>query len=138
MAIFATQDGAVSPKQELIAFALLVDEFQPVWEIYIGQFITRFIPHSDHTLADGIGQLNVYCQIPDDEYMSDVHFNEPTPIEEQLGEDSCDESRKMIGEELAKSDLNFRIVTWPGLKMPDLEQQLCDWQEKGAKIQLQQ
>jgi hypothetical protein len=85
-------------------------------------------------LEDGLWQLNLYCKIPKDEYKYDVNNNEPLPLEDEFGEEECAEQRSNITKELCATGNHFRLVTWPGVWMPNMENKLEAWQKEGVHI----
>ena len=121
----------------LIAYALLFEGSRPTWEIHIGSKVFRFNPHSDHILEVGLWQLNLYCQIPQAEYKHDVHNTAPLTLEEEFGEEACQSVRKNLAADLLKTGFHFRLVTWPGVWMPNKETQIADWQKAGVPINTQ-
>ena len=137
-ALFAKKERPHGQEYSLVAHALLFEGSKPYWEIYIGEKIFRFIAHPDFILEDGLWQLNTYCQIPESEYKYDVSANAPIALEEEFGEAYCNQERKELAKELAKSDLHFTLVTWPGVWMPKLEEKLQQWTSVGVNVSLRQ
>ena len=133
--LFATMP--LIDERRLSAYALLFEGSRPTWEIHIGSKVFRFNPHSDHILEDGLWQLNLYCQIPPAEYKNDVHNTAPLTLEEEFGEEACQSVRKNLAADLLKTGFHFRIVTWPGVWMPNKETQIADWQKDGVPINTQ-
>ena len=133
--LFATMP--LIDEHRLIAYALLFEGSRPTWEIHIGSKVFRFNPHSDHILEDGLWQLNLYCQIPQAEYKHDVHNTAPLTLEEEFGEEACQSVRKNLAADLLKTGFHFRLVTWPGVWMPNKETQIADWQKAGVPINTQ-
>ena len=135
-ALFATKLRATGTEHNLIAHALLFEGHRPCWHIHIGGMVFKFIPNPEHILEDGLWQLNTYCNILPDEYKQDVNNNEPITLDEEFGEAICAEERANIAKEIAANDIYFRLNTWPGVWMPNLENKLAAWQKEGVKITL--
>jgi hypothetical protein len=135
-ALFATKERTPGQEHSLIAHALLFEGSRPCWEIHIGGMVFRFTPNPEFILEDGLWQLNLYCSIPKEEYKYDVNNNEPLTLEEEFGEEECAAERANISKELATKDIHFRLNTWPGVWMPNLENKLAAWQKEGVKINL--
>ena len=130
--LFATKP--LTNEHRLSAYALLFEGSRPTWEIHIGGKIFRFNPHPDHILEDGLWQLNMYCQIPESEYKHDVHDAAPLTLEEEFGEEACLAARKTLTENLLKTGQHFRLLTWPGVWMPNKETQIANWQKAGVPM----
>ena len=132
-AIFATKERITGPEHTLVAHALLFEGSRPYWEIHINKKIFSFIPHPDFILEDGLWQLNAYCQIPEREYKHDVSNNDPITLEEEFGEETCSNCRTNITKELS-TDIQFRLITWPGVWMPNKEEKIKEWKVQGVNI----
>ena len=130
--LFATKP--LTNEHRLSAYALLFEGSRPTWEIHIGGKIFRFNPHPDHILEDGLWQLNMYCQIPEAEYKHDVHDAAPFTLEEEFGEEACLAARKTLTDNLLKTGQHFRLLTWPGVWMPNKETQIANWQKAGVPM----
>lgn len=133
-ALFATKERNPGQEHSLITHALLFEGTRPCWEMHIGVMVFRFNPNPEFILEDGLWQLNLYCNIPKDEYKYDVNNNEPLPLEEAFGEEECAEQRSNITKELCTTGNHFRLVTWPGVWMPNMENKLEAWQKEGVHI----
>lgn len=132
--LFATQQRSNGPEESLIAHALLFEGGRPYWEIHIGGKIFRFISNPDFLLEDGLWQLNSYTQIPESEYQYDVSENEPISIEEEFGEADCQEARQNISKLLTEKDIHFKLVTWPGVWIPELDLKIKKLKAAGVNI----
>jgi hypothetical protein len=132
-AIFATSIKTTS-EHNLHAFALLFEGSAPYWEIHVRDKIFRFIANPDFILEDGLWQLTDYCKIPYAEYKHDVHNNRPLTIEEEMGDDICTLRRENITLQLYENNLNYKIMTWPGVWMPKLNEKIENWNSFGIQI----
>ena len=133
-ALFATQERLLGPEHSLIAHAFLFEGSRPYWEVYIGEKIFRFIPNPEFLLEDGLWQLNNYCQIPESEYKHDVSNNMPLTLDEEFGEDICNQSRKNIAKELTENPFHFKLVQWPGSWLYKWKYKITSMQEAGVNI----
>lgn len=133
-AIFATQNSSKKTRHCLSAFAILLQGKNPCWEIHVGKRVFRFIPSSKHILEDGLWQLLLYCNIPELVYNNDVNYNKPIPLEQEFGKDSCKSNRADIAKDAAELGIQFRMVTWPGAIIPNMEKTISAWQEQGVVI----
>jgi hypothetical protein len=136
-ALFATQERPHGPEHRLIAHALLFLGSRPYWEVYIRGKVFRFISNPDFLLEDGLWQLNTYCQIPENEYKFDVSNNVPLTLEEEFGDDICKEARANISIELAKTNIHFKLVQWPGYLLNKWNDKINDLQKAGINITAQ-
>ena len=132
--LFATKPLSNDTEHKLTAYALLFKGSRPIWEIHIGSIVCRFQPHPNHILEDGLWQLNRHCQLPEAEYKQDMQNADPLSLEEAFGEEACLAARKTLTDNLLKTGQHFRLLTWPGVWLPNKETQIADWQKAGVPI----
>jgi len=133
-AIFATIDSSKKTGHCLSAFAILLHGKSPCWEIHVGKRVFRFIPSLKHILEDGLWQLILYCYIPESEYNCDVNYNKPIPLKQEFGKDVCKERRADIAKDAAELGIQFRMVTWPGAVIHNMEKVIAGLQKQGIVI----
>lgn len=132
-AIFATSITSTR-EHHLHAYALLFEDSVPRWEIHIRDKVFSFIANPDFILEDGLWQLTDYCKIPYDEYKHDVNQNKPLFIDEEMDSDTCKNRRENITSLLKESHLHYKMMTWPGVWMPKLNQKIEAWKSIGIEI----
>ena len=133
-ALFATQKRPDGQEHSLIAHALLFQGARPYWELYIRGKIFRFIPDPEFQLEEGLWQLNSYCQIPESEYKHDVNDNAPITLEEEFGKDICKIARDNIASDLLDTNIQIKLVQWPGNWMSNWSEKIKSMQDKGVAI----
>lgn len=136
MAIFATSKHGNSTDQNLTAQALLLKNHGKKTrslecEIHIGEMVTRFTPSDNFFLEDLLWQLNDYCHIPYNEIKCDLHYPEPSLIEDEFGEEICADMRINLSHQLKESNLSFKALVWPGLNVDD---KILDLRNSGVDI----
>jgi len=103
--IFATTTRTNDIEQRLNAYAFLFEGERPVWEIHTEGKVFQFVCQPDNILEQGVLQLNMrYCQ----------YNNQSTDI--------------------IKSDIKFTLITWPGVCMPNKDEQIAKWQKEGVLV----
>lgn len=133
-ALFATQERPHGQEHRLLAHAFLFEGSRPYWEVYIGGKTFRFIANPDFLLEDGLWQISSYCQIPETEYIHDVSNNMPITLEEEFGEEICEQSRESIAQDIATTGIHFKLVQWPGFWKNKWNDKVKQLQEKGVAI----
>ena len=103
-AIFATKPRTNDFDHSLNGYALLFEGERPVWEIHIEGKVFQFISSPEHILEEGLMQLNTHCQ-PDNQAIDLLH-----------------------------SGIHFTLLTWPGVWMPNKDEQITNWQKKGVNV----
>ncbi len=104
-AIFATTTRTNEIEQRLNACAFLFEGERPIWEIHTEGKVFHFVCQPDNILEQGVLQINMlYCQLTN---QSSDNIN---------------------------SDIQFTLITWPGVHMPNKEEQIAKWQQQGVKI----
>ena len=103
-AIFATKPRTKDIEHSLNAYALLFEGERPVWEIHIEGKVFQHISSPENILEEGLQQLNTYCQT----------------------------TNQAIN--LLHSGIHFTLLTWPGVYMPNKDEQIAKWQEEGVII----
>jgi len=103
-AIFATKPRRNDIEHSLTAYALLFEGERPVWEIHIEGKVFLYISSPEHILEESLLQLNTYCQLPNQAI------------------------------DLLHSGIHFTLLTWPGVYMPNKEEEIAKWQEQGVII----
>jgi hypothetical protein len=136
-ALFATQERTHGDEHRLIAYAFLYEGARPYWEVHIGGKLFRFIPNPDFLLEDGLSQLNMYCQIPENEYKHDVSDNAPLTLEEELGEDEFKKLREELVKDLLENNHHFKLVQWPGFWLNKWNDKIKIMQDAGVNITAQ-
>lgn len=102
--IFATTTRTNDIEQRLNAYAFLFEGERPVWEIHTEGKVFHSVCQPDNILEQGILQINKHC-----------HPN--------------DQSNDIIN-----SGIQFTLITWPGIYMPNKKQQIANWQLQGINI----
>jgi len=118
LAVFAKQSGIEPTSENYIAQALLLHDTKNdtlVCEIHVGKMITRFTPSQDYFLEDVLWQLNLYCQIPISDIEYDVHYPEPSHIEEEIDFEDCMIARESIHSQMIETDIDFQVINWSSL-----------------------
>ena len=103
-AIFATKPRRNDIEHSLTAYALLFEGERPVWEIHIEGKVFQYISNPENILEEGVLQLNTYYQ-PSNQAIDLLH-----------------------------SGIHFTLLTWPGVYMPNKEEEIAKWQEQGVII----
>ena len=104
-AIIATKPRTNDIEHSLNAYALLFEGERPVWKIYMEGKEAYFICQLDNILEQGVVQLNThYCQ------HNDQSTNNINP------------------------DIQFTLITWPGVGMPNKDDQIAKLKKEGVNI----
>jgi hypothetical protein len=104
-AIFATTTRTNEIEQRLNAYAFLFEGERPVWEIHSEGKVFQIVCLPDNILEQGVLQINMhYCQHI---YQSSDNIN---------------------------SDIQFTLITWPGVHIPNKDEQIAKWKKEGVKI----
>ncbi len=103
--IFATTTRTNDIEQRLNAYAFLFEGERPVWEIHTEGKVFQIVCLPDNILEQGVLQINMhYCQ----------HTNQSS--------------------DNINSDIQFTLITWPGVCMPNKQEQIAIWQQQGVNI----
>ena len=126
--ITATTLKQNSKYSEVQAFATLNTISKPMWKLHIKNLEFNFYPNPNFILEDGLWQLSLYLDISYLELSSDKSNNPPDDLENEFGNDTCNEYRFELGNFLNRNEvyytlmLNEELITYKNIKLVD---QLC-------------
>lgn len=136
MVIFVTKKSSESTEHELQNYAILYKGKRPCWHLHVGRMVFRIIPSKKHILEDGLWQLIMYTQIPEDEYSCDVHYNKPFTLVDEFGKKSCKRNSAEIDKEGIEGGLEFKVFKWSEEVEPNLAKIIQAFSEQGLNISL--
>lgn len=135
-AIFATRPRPMGDEHSLVAYALLFEGSRPHWELHIEDKVFRFIPDPPFIIEDGLAQIAAFTSGNAKQWSDDMQKRGATELWEFLGEDQCNELRENLVKDLSVLGLHCRIITWPGIAMPELAGKVESWKKLGVEVEV--
>jgi hypothetical protein len=135
-AVFVTAPRTLDNEHRLVLHALLYEGSRPYWEVHLEDKLFRFIPHPQHILEDGLGQMVMYVSIPKHEWEGDVHNAPAEVLEEELGTATCKRLRDTLAQDMIATGCHYQVLLWPGgaESMANLPQQIAAFTKAGVPV----
>ena len=135
-AIFATRPRPMGDEHSLVAYALLFEGSQPHWELHIEEKVFRFIPDPPFIMEDGFAQIAAFASGNAKQWSADMQKSGAPELWELLGKEQCQKLRENLVEDLSAQGLHCRIITWPGIAMPELGRKVEKWNKLGVEVEV--